>query len=53
METLTLNAGQIKQLEIALLEIPGKFSIPILQLLTSFAQENNKHNVSEVLVEES
>lgn len=42
MNTLTLNADQIKKLEAALLEMPGKFGLPIIQLLQLFAQENLK-----------
>jgi len=42
MNTLTLDAEQIKKLEAALLEMPGKFGLPIIQLLQLFAQENSR-----------
>lgn len=38
--TLTLDDAQIQKLEAAILEVPGKYSIPLIQMLTSFLQEN-------------
>lgn len=45
--TLALSADQISKLESALLELPGKFGLPIIQLLQLFVQENSKAPVVE------
>lgn len=42
MNSVTLTEDQIKKLEAAILELPGKFSIPLLQLINGFIQENSK-----------
>jgi len=42
MKTMTLSADQVSKLETALLEIPGKFGLPLIQLLQLFVQENSK-----------
>lgn len=53
METLTLNADQIKRLETSILELPGKYSIPLLQLINGFAQENVPPRPDPVTKEEN
>lgn len=44
-----LTQEQLSKLEAALLEIPGKYSIPILQMVNGFIQENNKPQEAEML----
>lgn len=45
-----LTQEQLSKLEAALLEIPGKYSIPILQMVNGFIQENN---ISKDKIEEA
>lgn len=40
MNSVTLTQEQIKQLEAAILELPGKYSIPLIQLISGFIQQN-------------
>lgn len=40
MATITLSEDQVKRLEAALLELPGKHTIPLLQLINGFIAEN-------------
>lgn len=42
MNDVKFTADQIKKLEEALLEIPAKFCIPLLQLINGFIQENSR-----------
>lgn len=39
---VTLTQEQISKIEAAILEIPGKYSIPLIQLISGFIQENAK-----------
>lgn len=39
---VTLTQEQIKQLETAILEIPTKYGIPLIQLISGFIQQNSK-----------
>lgn len=50
MQSLTLTQEQIKRLEAAILETPGKYAIPLIQLINGFAQENTK--IEEIPIEE-
>lgn len=40
MSNTTFTEDQIKKLEAAILEVPAKFAIPLLQLINGFIQEN-------------
>lgn len=48
MNNITLTEDQIKKLEANILELPGKYSIPLLQLINGFIQENTPKGVPEV-----
>jgi len=45
---LTLTQEQVQKLEGALLEMPAKFALPIINLINSFTQENAKLSTTPV-----
>lgn len=53
MNNITLTDDQIKKLEAAILELPGKHAIPLLQLINGFIQENApKASIPEIEIVE-
>lgn len=49
-QQVLLTSEQVSKLEAHILEMPGKFSIPLLQLISGFIQENNKPEIQEAKV---
>lgn len=47
MDSYTLTAAQITALNNALLEIPGKYGFPVIQLVNRFLAEQSKPQVVE------
>lgn len=49
---LALTQEQVKRLEAAILELPGKFGFPLIQLINGFTEENKPVPPSIIEAEE-
>ena len=49
---ITLNESQVKQVEALLAEMPGKFCIPLLNILNEASTNNNSDSADSVQSED-